>query len=238
MAEGRELLHGEQEQLELTTLLHERGYFGIAEDPKDYITLKSGRKSPHYLNMRKGVSSSAFRHRIAESMAALAYQRVPAHNFDHPHETYAVVAGTPEAMTSYAVNIADEIGAPLVQPRVAMDKASGNKVPILGDFNDGDNAAAFDDVVTDGQSKIDTIRGLRGAGLNVLDYFVVVDREEGGSPQVLETTGVEITPALSLSNMAIMLYAESEISLTQFDNVRSYMDEYGDPVARAALGLK
>ncbi len=237
MSEGRELLLSEDKQLALTLSLYERGYFGIQEDPDKFITLKSGRLSPHYLDMRPGISNHSFRDSIAKTMGKLADHRVPAHGFDTPHEAYAVVAGTPEAMTSYAVDIADELGVDLVQPRVSMEKASGNKTAILGVYSEGDNAAAFDDVVTDGQSKIDTIKGLRTAGLNVLDYFVVVDREEGGAPQVLETTGVEITPVLSLSNMAIMLFAEGQIGQTQYDNVRQYMTEYGDPVAQAALGI-
>lgn len=237
MAQGRELLLSEQEQLEFTLELQNRGMFGIAEDPNDFITLKSERVSPHYLDMRKGVSSKSFRELVAFNMGSLAFQRVVDHAFDYPHEAYANVAGTPEAMTSYAVNIADELGVSLLQPRVDMAKTTGNKTPILGQYESGANVAAFDDVVTDGQSKIDTIGGLRKAGLTVLDYYVVVDREEGGAPQVKEQTDVEITPALSLSNMTIMLFAEGRISQTQYDNVVEYMTEYGDPVAQEALGI-
>jgi len=237
MSEARELLLGEQEQLFYAMELNERGLFGIKEDPSEFVTLKSGRVSPHYLDMRKGISSQSFRQTVSEMMGDLAFQRVTEHNFDFPHEAYAYVAGTPEAMTSYAVNIADKLGVDLLQPRVDMAKTTGNKTPILGRYEPGGNTAAFDDVVTDGQSKIDTIGGLTAAGLVVVDYFVVVDREEGGAPQVLESTGVEITPALSLSNMAIMLFAEGEISRTKYDNVVEYMTKYGDPVAKEALSI-
>ncbi len=53
-------------------------------------------------------------------------------------------------------------------------------------------------MITDGGTKIETIATLGRAGLTVGDYFVVLDREEGGSKDVADATGIEITPALGL----------------------------------------
>ncbi len=237
MSQGRELLLSEGQQLELTMQLHERGYFGIVEDEADYITLKSERRSPHYLDMRKGISFEPFREMLGDMMEDLAHARVPASGFDYAHEAYARVAGTPEAMTSYIPDISRAIGVPLVQPRVDLVKISGNKTPVLGEWNVGDNLAAVDDVVTDGKSKIDLINGLRGVGLRVLDYFVVLDREEGGAGEVQEATGIEIVPMLSLSNMVLTLSEVGAINGVQRSNVVEYLSEYGDPVAKEALGI-
>ncbi len=236
MAE-RELVLDPKLQLDLTVDLYKKNMFGIKENPDDYITLKSGRKSPHYLDMRKGISSSHTRFAVASVLLDLAKSGAIKRGCDHPHEAYAHFAGAPEAMTSYMPKLAEIAGVSLLQPRVDITKATGNKTPVLGLYNQGDIIAAFDDVVTDGQTKIDTIQGLGRAGLDVVDYFVVVDREEGGAPQVLAETGIEITPALGVASMALMLRDEDLITTTQFDNVREYMSQYGDPHAQQALGM-
>ncbi len=236
MSVERRLLLPEKDQVELAFGLFDRGLFGIKEDPSEFIKLKSGRLSPHYLDIRPGISSVGARGLIVGSMIKLA-ERAAVDNraCDYVHEAYAHIAGTPEAMTTYAAIIAERLGMSALQPRVDTKKATGNKTPILGSYAPGDMVAEFDDVVTDGASKIDTIHQLGEAGLTVADYFVVLDREEGGAPQVAAETGVEITPALGVATMVKILDAEAAISQTQFDNVAAYIAEYGDPHAQATL---
>ena len=225
------------EQADLAIGLHRNNLFGIKEKPQEYITLKSERRLPHYLNIRPALSNLGGREVIVDSMAKL--MRVTAREVrgGHPIEVYGHVAGTPEAMTSYAAMVAMKSGMSLLQPRVDTRKATGNKTPILGDYTEGDTVAEFDDVVTDGASKITTIEQLREAGLKVADYFVVVDREEGGAPQVEAETGISITPAIGVSSLISILHAESLITQTQYDNVAEYIGQYGDPEARASLGV-
>lgn len=231
MTTSNELLIGTKEQLDLTIRLHRAGLFGVKEDPADYIPLKSERRSPHYLDIRPGLSDPGTRKKIANTMAVLVHKRAIQQGFENEFHAYDHYAGTPEAMTSYAALIADLAGMSLLQPRVDTQKASGNKTPILGWYKQGDKVAEIDDVVTDGESKITTIKSLGKAGLVVADYFVVVDRQEGGARQVFEETGVQITPALLVSNMVEMLRAEGEINQTQFDNVAEYLEQYGDQAA-------
>lgn len=236
MASG-ELLLPESAQTDLAVGLYEQGLFGIKEDPEDYIKLKSERMSPHYLDIRPGISNTASRALIVDSMVQLLGPAAVRRGCDYPHEAYAHIAGTPEAMTSYAAIIGERMGMSILQPRVDTKKATGNKTPILGKYLPDDFVAEFDDVVTDGASKIDTIASLEAAGLVVADYFVVVDREEGGAPQVQEVTGVEITPAIGVATLVTILRAENVITDTQYDNVAEYIREYGDPHAQATLGV-
>lgn len=225
----------ENTQLQLAAELVDRGLFGIFEDSEETITLKSGRLSPHYLDMRPGISSQDFRRLIAWDLGNLAACRASEVNESDAYRIYDHIAGTPEAMTSYTPGIADALNISLLQPRVDMTKKSGNKTPILGKFEPGQTVAAFDDVVTDGQSKVDTIAGFSAAGLTVKDYFVVIDREEGGAPHVYEATGIMITPALGVSSMVRMLRADGRINQAQFDNVARYLDQYGEPHARETM---
>ena len=152
-------------------------------------------------------------------------------------EVYDHLAGTPEAMTSYAAMIADQTDMSLLQQRVDLNKATGSKTPIFGIFEEGDTVAEFDNAIANGESKVDTIRSLSESGLVVVDYFVVLDREEGGTVRVTSETGVEITPALGLSSMIKMLRAENLINNTQLDNVVEYISKYGEPHAKTDLGI-
>jgi orotate phosphoribosyltransferase len=233
---GHELLLPEEEQLELGRYLADEGLFGIIESGT-FTELKSKRLSPHYLDVRPGISSHRTREIIGASMASLAMLRIE--RMGHGTavgDAYEHVVGTPQSMTSYMPKIADNLNhSNLLQPRVDTHKTSGNKTPILGRFKPGDYAAAFDDVVTDGLTKIENIGTLQENGLVVMDYFVLLDREEGGVPEVVQATKVQITPALGISSLARLLRAEGEISVRQFDNVAGYLEQYGEPHAKETI---
>lgn len=222
---------------ELAVHMYNEGHFGIAEHPEDYITLKSGRQSPHYFDIRQGLSSPHTRELIGEAMVGLAIVRTDSLCDSELPSRYKHFVGSPEAMTSYAATAADLARMPLLQPRVDRNKKTGNKAPVLGRFEHGDRVAAFDDVVTDGATKVDMINDLSSFGLVVADYFVVLDREEGGAADVEEATGIGIIPALGLATTVSMLRANGLVSQTQFDNVREYMEQYGDAHAVAALAV-
>lgn len=138
-------------------------------------------------------------------------------------------------MTSYAALIADRLDKGLLQPRVLQNKQSGNKAPILGAYEPEDSVALFDDVVTDGTSKIDMVHQLRSGDLDVLQYYVLLDREEGGSPQVADQTGIGVIPALGVSSLAVMLRDEGLMNPTQFGNVARYLTQYGEPHAQETI---
>ncbi len=225
----------EDDQLKIAMHLHEEGMFGVHENPDNFITLKSGRISPHYLDMRPGISNVVTRGIIAKGLLDLAGIPIDSASGEHTEGQLDHIVGTPEAFTSYAATMADISGASLLQPRVAK-KESGNKTPILGRFSPGDRVALFDDVVTDGRTKIDAIDGLKTAGLDVKGYFVVLDRQEGGVPQVFEETEILISSALRVSELVKMLRAENVYSATQFDNVKQYLEQHGDPDVVASMG--
>jgi len=224
-------------QLDLGRAICRGGLFGIKDNPNDFIKLKSGRKSPHYFDIRPGISDIDLREDISYAMADLSIAKAITRGANEVNKIYDHYVGTPEAMTSYTALIADIYEMSLLQPRVDQDKKLGNKTPILGKYAKGDRVAAFDDVVTDGQSKIDMIGSLTASGLVVVDYFVTVDREEGGALQVYAETGIEVTPALAVSSLVTILRTENEITQTQYDNVAEYMSEYGDPEAQYLMNV-
>ncbi|MFO0971549.1 MAG: hypothetical protein U0520_04370 [Candidatus Saccharimonadales bacterium] len=223
------------EQERLAMHLYEEGLFGIKENPDEFITLKSGRKSPHYFDIRQGLSCPDTRELVAEAMVALALHRTGAADVYDLADHYEHFVGSPEAMTSYAASIADTAGMSLLQPRVNLSKVTGNKSPILGKYREGDRIAAFDDVITDGATKVETMGALGCNGLVVADYYVVLDRQEGGRAELQEAARLDVTPALGLATTVRILRANSALSQTQFDNVREYMERHGDPDAVTEL---
>jgi orotate phosphoribosyltransferase len=228
----------EATQEKLAIRFSDQELFGVAEDPADYTPLKSERMSPHYFNLRPGIASYETRRMVGETMLTLANRKAELAGYEDVRQAYDYFVGNPEAMTSFAATTADLAEMPLLQPRVDIDKSRGNKSPILGRYEPGAEVAAFDDVVTDGESKIMMIDFLEEKHIDVIDYFVVVDREEGGAAQVYEEANLAITAALGVSRMVKILRANNRISDTQFDNVRQYLAEYGDPHTLEALGTK
>lgn len=226
----------EEQQFTLAMHLHNEGMFGVHEDPAKFIILKNQRISPHYLNMREAISSKASRRIVADSLLSLAnIQDSGEEEADPAGFPYDHIAGTPEAFTSFIPTMADLSEISLLQPRVG-EKKVGNKAPILGRYKQGDSVALFDDVVTDGQTKVDAIDMIRSAGLEVGGYFVVLDRQEGGAQQVLTERGIAIQSALRVADTVRLMRAEGVYSVTQFDNVKEYLQQYATPEVVASMG--
>ncbi len=110
---GRHLLP-ELHQEKLAMHMYSEGLFGIAEAPEDYITLKSKRESPHYFDVRPGLSNPETRALIGNSMARLMLWKNDVNSYGELDEFYEHVVGSPEAMTSYAERIADEANMSLL----------------------------------------------------------------------------------------------------------------------------
>lgn len=65
-------------------------------------------------------------------------------------------------------------------------KGHGTKSRIEGNVRPGDRVAVLDDVVTTGASTITALEAAKNAGLVVDRVIVLVDREEGGSENILK----------------------------------------------------
>ncbi len=65
---------------------------------------------------------------------------------------------------------------------------------------------------------------------------MVLDRQEGGVPQVEQETGIVIGSVLRVADMVRTLRAENVYSETQFDNVKQYLEQYGDEGVAASMG--
>ena len=80
----------------------------------------------------------------------------------------------------------------------------------------------FDDVVTDGMSKVEGVKPLEKFGARVETIMVVVDREQGGREK-LERSGYKFRPLTSISKLVKCLLQSSGISGEQTDAVLDYI---------------
>jgi len=71
-------------------------------------------------------------------------------------------------------------------------KDHGRRRGVEGAWSAGDRVAVLDDVVTTGGSTIEAVRRVREAGLTVVQVVALVDREEGGLPNIEAEVGGDV----------------------------------------------
>jgi uridine monophosphate synthetase len=188
--------------------LHELGAVRLGS-----FTLKSGKTSPLYIDLRLLVSDPKLMAVVARAMAelltGLAFDRIAAIPYG------GLPIGQAAALAS---------GKPLLYPR-RETKEHGTRKLIEGLFTPGETVVVLDDLITTGASKLEAMEPLASAGLKVRDVVVLVDREQGGAAELADKE-VKLHSIMTVSQLLEALVHHGRIT----DSVRRDV--------RSALGIR
>ena len=108
-----------------------------------------------------------------------------------------------------------------------LKREQGGKRRVTGivdgfEVREGAPTVVIDDLVTEADSKLETIDVLRGAGLEVAHVAVLIDREQGGRSE-LARAGCTLHAVFTVRELLDYYYATNAIDATKYEEAIAYL---------------
>lgn len=174
------------------------------------FTLKSGLKSPIYIDLRYIISFP----KLLETIGSAYLPLLKELNFKR-------IAGLPYAAIPIATAVSLQGDYPMIYPRKEV-KTYGTKAEIEGEYHAGETVVVIDDLATTGGSKFEAIEKLTGVGLVVKDVVVLVDRQSGAK-ESLEQAGYNLHAVLTISQLLDYWEGNGKVSQQKIEETRAFL---------------
>ena len=173
------------------------------------FTLKSGKVSPFYFDLRDMISYPE----LLDGIVELLVERIEGMEFD-------VLTGIPYTALPIASLVADRMKKPLIYMRKE-EKAYGTGNNVIGKYKPGAVCLVIDDLITTGESKIETAERLEAEGVKVKDFVVVIDRSNNGS-EILGRSGYQLHSLIDLDEILAILKKGNYIDEEMISKVKDF----------------
>lgn len=191
---------------------------------KEPFKLTSGNMSPIYIDCRRVISFPVYR----DMVTSFAHWFYVNENLDADY-----IAGGESAGIPYGAWLAQRLGLPFIYVRKE-PKGHGLSAQIEGALETGKTVLLYEDLITDGKSKLNFINGIKMAKCSVNTCLVIFDRLQGGK-EALAADGVVL---YSMTDLDTTFEIGVETAAMTQDGLRSVKEYLEDPKGwHAARGL-
>ena len=185
----------------------------IAENEKEYFTLKSGNKTPIYINLRNMCTDT----KLLDFICSNLYKT----NSKLLSDTwnYDVLCGVPYGGINYAIYLSITFlnNHPYLIKRKEKKKHGLNNI-VDGNYEPGTRCILIEDVITTGSSLLETIDELEKHGIKIVKVLSIINRGEKGI-ETIRNRGYKISSLISLNDILRTLSKHALISIETYNYI-------------------